>query len=83
MTEQVLGMLCKLEEQSIWSIIWVTLEQAKLIFMCVCESNTHLGYSLNFTLVCHCQVVGGIPRIYHIIGTYNKIVTPCFDFFSD
>ena len=23
--------------------------------------NTHLGYSLNFTVVCHCQVMGGIP----------------------
>ena len=22
---------------------------------------THLGYSLNFTVVCHCQVKGGIP----------------------
>ena len=22
---------------------------------------THLGYSLNFTVVCHCQVMGGIP----------------------
>ena len=23
--------------------------------------NTHLGTSLNFTVVCHCQVMGGIP----------------------
>ena len=23
--------------------------------------NTHLGNSLNFTTVCHCQVMGGIP----------------------
>ena len=23
--------------------------------------NTHLGCSLNFTVVCHCQVMGGIP----------------------
>ena len=31
MMEQVLGVLGKLDERSIWSIIWVTLEQAKLI----------------------------------------------------
>ena len=33
MTEQVLGMLAKLDERSIRSIIWVTLEQAKLIYI--------------------------------------------------
>ena len=30
----------------------------------------HLGYSLNFTVVCHCQVVGGIPltsRVFFLI----------------
>ena len=24
---------------------------------------THLGYSLDFTVVCHCQVMGGIPPL--------------------
>ena len=40
MTEQVLGMLGKLDERSIRSIIWVTLEQAKYFvnnnMKCIC-----------------------------------------------
>ena len=32
MTEQVLGVLGKLDEQNTQSLIWVTLEQAKLLY---------------------------------------------------
>ena len=40
MTEQVLGKLGKLDERSIGSIIWVTLEQAKLLSISfTCEAS--------------------------------------------
>ena len=35
MTEQVLEVLGKLDERNTWSIIWVTLERAKLIIYLV------------------------------------------------
>ena len=54
MTEQVLGMLGKLDERSIRSIIWVTLEQAKLIsiynnmkFIGILDTNSVLIFVLS------------------------------------
>ena len=34
--------------------------------------NTHLGFSLIFTVVCHCQVTGGIPPPSGGIGGENR-----------
>ena len=55
MAEQVLGMLGKLDEWSILSIIWVTLEQAKLLFQSCFK---HIFEQINAPFLDHL----GIPR---------------------